>query len=381
MCGRYASTRGRQELVDFFGVDGDEADDLEPDYNVAPTKPVPVILTRRSGSDAASGVGGEGRAARGASEEWTRPANAGGSDAASGVGGEGRAVRGASEEWTRPANAGGSDAASGVSGEWMRPPNAGGTGAASGVSGERSRPAGVSGGHMGSGVRDDERSARRASEGRTSAEYAGGGREVGATEGEEPAGRDLRELHIARWGLVPFWAKDVSIGARMINARVETAHEKPAFRRSFSLHRCVVPADGYYEWQVTGDGVKQPHFIRPADGGILVMAGLYAVWRSPDAPGGRLLSCTILTTEATDDLGRIHDRMPMLVEPDRFDAWLDPALTDPDEVRSLLVPAAEGRLESYPVSTAVNKVANNGPELVRPLPRMGTSSVSPLTLF
>ncbi|MFB9832131.1 SOS response-associated peptidase [Actinoallomurus acaciae] len=200
--------------------------------------------------------------------------------------------------------------------------------------------------------------------------------------GEEWArAENVRELNIARWGLVPFWAKDVSIGARLINARVETAHEKPAFRRAFALHRCIVPADGYYEWQAAGGGSKQPHFIRPADGGVLAMAGLYAVWRSPDAAGGRLLSCTILTTEATDDVGRIHDRMPMLVEPERFAAWLDPDLTDPEEVRSLLVPAAEGRLESYPVSTAVNKVANNGPELVRPLPQMGTSSVSPLTLF
>ncbi|MGH3382027.1 MAG: SOS response-associated peptidase [Actinoallomurus sp.] len=266
MCGRYASTRGRQELMDFFGIDGDEGDELEPDFNVAPTKPVPVVLTRRSGDDAASGAEDAGRAARTAGEERARS-------------------------------------------------------------------------------------------------------------------EDVRELHVARWGLVPFWAKDVSIGARLINARVETAHEKPAFRRSFALHRCLVPADGYYEWQTTEEGRKQPHFIRPVGGGLLPMAGLYAVWRSPEAPDGRLLSCTVITTEATDDVGRIHDRMPMLVEPERFAAWLDPALTHPDEVRSLLVPAAEGRLESYPVSTAVNKVTNNGPELVAPAPRMGISSPDPLTLF
>jgi putative SOS response-associated peptidase YedK len=238
MCGRYASTRGRQELIDFFGIDVDEADELEPDFNVAPTKPVPIVLTR-----------------------------------------------------------------------------------------------------------------------------------------------DVRELHVARWGLVPFWAKDASIGARMINARVETAHEKPAFRRAFALHRCLVPADGYYEWETTEDGVKQPHFIRPADGSVLPMAGLYEVWRSPEVPGGRLLSCTVITTEATDDVGRIHDRMPMLVEPERFAAWLDPALTHPDEVRSLLVPAAQGRLKSHPVSAAVNKVTNNGPELVTPAPQVGISSPAPLTLF
>jgi putative SOS response-associated peptidase YedK len=295
MCGRYASTRGRQELIDFFGIDGDEADELEPDFNVAPTKPVPIVLTRRRGSTAASGVGGEGRAARVASEERTRPDDVRGGTAASGVGGEVGAARVAGEERTRP--------------------------------------------------------------------------------------DDVRELHVARWGLVPFWAKDLSIGARLINARVETAHEKPAFRRAFALHRCLVPADGYYEWQTTEDGGKQPHFIRPADGGVLAMAGLYEVWRSPDAAGGRLLSCTVITTEATDDVGRIHDRMPMLVEPDRFGAWLDPALTDPDEVRSLLVPAAAGRLESHAVSTAVNKVTNNGPELVKPAPQVGISSSAPPTLF
>jgi putative SOS response-associated peptidase YedK len=111
------------------------------------------------------------------------------------------------------------------------------------------------------------------------------------------------------------------------------------------------------------------------------MAGLYEVWRSSQAPGGRLLTCTVITTEATDDVGRIHDRMPMLVEPEWFGAWLDPALTQPDEVRSLLVPAAQGRLESHPVSTAVNKVINNGPELVKPAPQVGISSPVPRTLF
>ena len=106
-----------------------------------------------------------------------------------------------------------------------------------------------------------------------------------------------------------------------------------------------------------------------------------AVWRSAEAPEGRLLSFTVITTEATDDVGRIHDRMPMLVEPETFGAWLDPALTDPDEVRSLLRPAAAGRLESFPVSTAVNKVANNGPELVVPAPQVGISPPALLTLF
>lgn len=253
MCGRYASTRARQELIDAFGVEWDADEELEPDYNVAPTKPVPVILTR-----------------------------------------------------------------------------------------------------------------------------------------------EVRELRVARWGLVPHWAKDLSIGARLINARVETAREKPAFRRAFAKRRCLLPADGYYEWLTTDGGAKQPYFIHPADGGMLAMAGLYEFWSLPGG-GGRLLSATILTTssgeptgarsgarpsnEATDDVGRIHDRMPMLVEPDRFEAWLDPALTGADQARALLVPAAVGSLRCHPVSTAVNRVINNGPELVKPVPQMGIPSETPLTLF
>jgi putative SOS response-associated peptidase YedK len=236
MCGRYASTRGRQELIDLFDIDQAEIGEIEPDYNVAPTKPVPVILSR-----------------------------------------------------------------------------------------------------------------------------------------------DVRELHLARWGLVPFWAKDPSIGARMINARLETAHEKPAFRRAFAKRRCLVPADGYYEWETLEGGTKQPHFIRPADGGVLAMAGLYEIWR-PNSDE-TLLTCTVITTEATDDVGRIHERMPMLVEPGRFGAWLDPALTGPEEVRSLLIPAAAGSLVSHAVSTAVNKVRNNGPELVKALPEMGSSLDTSPTLF
>ena len=201
--------------------------------------------------------------------------------------------------------------------------------------------------------------------------------------------------HVARWGLVPSWAKDLSIGARMINARAETVHEKPAFRRAFVRRRCLLPADGYYEWYAREDGGKQPFFIRPSDGSMLAMAGLYELWR-PHREVGRdglvgsdaeapeeewVLTCTVITTEATDDVGRIHERMPMLVEPERFGAWLDPALTGPDEIRSLLVPAAAGEAGGHPVSTSVNKVRNNGPELVKPLPDMGISSSETPTLF
>ncbi len=187
-------------------------------------------------------------------------------------------------------------------------------------------------------------------------------------------GASERQLRSVRWGLVPFWAKDPSIGNKMINARMETVHEKPAYRRPFASRRCLLPADGYFEWYATeqktkaGKPVKQPFFIHPADGGVLAMAGLYEVWRDKtrddDDPQRFLWSCTVITTSAEDSVGHIHDRMPLMVERDRWASWLDPAVDDPDTLKQLLVPAAPGRLEAYPVSTAVNSVRNNGPELL-----------------
>jgi putative SOS response-associated peptidase YedK len=187
-----------------------------------------------------------------------------------------------------------------------------------------------------------------------------------------------RQLRVLRWGLVPFWAKDPSIGNRMINARMETVTEKPAFKQAFAKRRCLLPADGYYEWYETdqrtkaGKPVKQPFFIHPSDGSVMAMAGLYEIWRDPtrdeDDPQRFRWSCTVLTTTAEDALGHIHDRMPLLVEPERYAAWLDPGQADPELLRSLLVPAAPGRLEAYQVSTSVNNVRNNGPELLEPLP-------------
>src|SRR6516162_7399047 len=227
MCGRYASARKRQDLLEEFRIERDRVvDDLEPDYNVAPTKPVYAVLTR----------------------------------------------------------------------------------------GERGSAAGT-----------------------------------GAAGGQ--ANDVARELRVLRWGLVPSWAKDPSIGSRMINARMETVAEKPAFRRAFARRRCLLPADGYYEWYASkqdGKTVKQPFFIHPKDGGVLAMAGLYEFWRPKDAgpedPDAWLTTSTFLTTNAEDALGRIHDRMPLLVEPARYAEWLDPDVDDPDRLRSLLVPAAPGRL-------------------------------------
>jgi len=200
-----------------------------------------------------------------------------------------------------------------------------------------------------------------------------------------------RRLATVRWGLVPSWAKEPSIGSRLINARVETLSDKPAFRRAFARRRCLLPADGYYEWYATellgprGKPVKQPFFITPADGAVLAMAGLYEVWRNRAVPDDHvdafLWSACVITTSAEDALGHIHDRMPMLVEPAGYDAWLDATMTSAESLRDVLVPAAPGRLRAYPVSTAVNNVRSNGPELVAPLGAEGEPEPEPEPLF
>jgi putative SOS response-associated peptidase YedK len=199
-----------------------------------------------------------------------------------------------------------------------------------------------------------------------------------AAPDEAAASGVARELRVVRWGLVPFWAKDPKIGSRLINARAETVASKPAFRHAFKRNRCLLPADGYYEWQRPDGssqdepggkgGVKQPYFITRGDGGPLAFAGLYELWRDAALPDDHerawLWTATIITTSAPDELGQIHDRMPMVIEPDRWADWLDPAASDPADLAALLAPAASGGLISYPVSTAVNSVRNNGPELL-----------------
>jgi putative SOS response-associated peptidase YedK len=194
--------------------------------------------------------------------------------------------------------------------------------------------------------------------------------------GEEAGGveRQLRALH---WGLVPSWAKDPSLGNRLINARLETAAEKPSFRKAFATRRCILPASGYYEWQeraaqeAGGKAAKQPFYIHRPDAGTLAMAGLYELWRDPkhdpDEPGAWLWSATVLTTDATDELGRIHDRAPLIVPASAYDVWLAPQPGDADELRSLLIPATVG-MQADPVSTAVNNVRNQGPDLIKPIP-------------
>lgn len=200
-------------------------------------------------------------------------------------------------------------------------------------------------------------------------------------ETADAAGPDVstpaqRELTVAKWGLIPSWAKDPKIGNRMINARSETLAEKPSFKRAFAKRRTLVPADGYYEWYAGSDDgpkdakgkpKKQPFFIRPKDGSVMAMAGLHEFWKDPETDEW-VISFTIITTTAEDSLGHIHDRMPLMVARDAWDDWLDPAPRPTDELLSLLTPAAPGLLDAYPVSLAVNNVRNNGPELIDPIP-------------
>ena len=191
-------------------------------------------------------------------------------------------------------------------------------------------------------------------------------------------GHHPRRLDIARWGLVPSWAKDPSIGNRMINARAETVAEKPSYKRALASRRCLLPADGFYEWQAQAPAAagkkpaKQPYFLHPADGTGLAMAGLYEWWRDKEVeddedPRAWLLSTTIVTTSARDEVGRIHDRMPVAVLPEQRDAWLDSDTLGQDVLAELLAPARPGFWDIYPVSTAVNSVRNQGPQLLEPV--------------
>jgi putative SOS response-associated peptidase YedK len=184
-----------------------------------------------------------------------------------------------------------------------------------------------------------------------------------SSKDDRPGGR---EVLLAQWGLVPSWAKDPKIGSRMINARSETVAEKPAFAKAFAQRRAVVPADGYYEW-FAGTAGKQPFFIAPKDRGTLAMAGLFEFWKAnADAPW--LITFTVITTTASDDLGHIHDRTPMMLVDDQIDAWLDPTPRPTEHLLGIMTPAVPGRLDAWPVSTEVNNHRNNGAQLVEPIP-------------
>lgn len=174
-----------------------------------------------------------------------------------------------------------------------------------------------------------------------------------------------RRQALLRWGLLPFWAKDKKIAYRMFNARAETAHGLPAFRAAFRDRRCLVPASGYFEWQPV-DGGKQPWHICRADGRPLALAGLWEHWED-DSSGEVIESCAILTTTSAGAMSNIHDRMPVILEPEDFQTWLDPEVRQPDRLRPLLQPAAPGVLELFPVSSYVNKAGNEGERCVEPI--------------
>ena len=182
----------------------------------------------------------------------------------------------------------------------------------------------------------------------------------------------LRRLDTFHWGLVPFWAKDPSTGNKMINARVESIAGKSAYRRSFQKRRCIIPADGFYEWKkVPGQKAKQPYFIHRVDGEPMAFAGLWEIWRPPEdteRTSDPLRSCTIITGKPNEKIAEIHDRMPVMLPPSAWDAWLDRDNGDLEALGKLLVPVPASLLDLHPVSRAVNNVQDNGPELIDAVP-------------
>ncbi len=235
------------------------------------------------------------------------------------------------------------------------------------------------------------------------------GRTVYTVLGPPPRGRDRdetgpRSLHTMRWGLVPSWAKDRNVGYRMINARSETIADKPAFRTAFRRRRCLLPADAYYEWQLIGkDGTpeastspvtdaqhkkrkarsdKKPYSIHYGHDEPLAMAGIFERWRDPEIddsdPSAWLWSCAVITTEAAPELAHIHERMPVVVPAEDWAAWLDPS-TELDELSRLMDDTPVSRLAVDAVSTDVNSIKNNRPDLLEPCPEPETGA--PETLF
>ena len=178
-----------------------------------------------------------------------------------------------------------------------------------------------------------------------------------------PEGR--RSGSLLRWGLVPHWARDAAIGNRMINARMETAGEKPAFRDALRRRRCVMPADGFYEWAPAAQG-RQPHYIHRRDRALFGIAGLWERWHTPE--GGTLESCTVLTRPAESPVSELHDRMPVIVDDEMLLHWLDPEQQDAGEVLALISAPAPAPLDAHPVSDKVNQPAWNVPECLLPVP-------------
>ena len=178
---------------------------------------------------------------------------------------------------------------------------------------------------------------------------------------------DGRELAVVRWGLIPHWADDPAIGNRLINARAESVATKPSFRDSFRRRRCLVVADGFYEWQRQARGPKQPYAIREKDHALFGFAGLWSVWRDPE--GRPVETCTIITTDANPLVEPIHNRMPVIVRPEDYDRWLDPESDFKSAEAVLSRPLPADRMVAYRISTKVNNVRNEGPDLIAPADR------------
>ena len=181
----------------------------------------------------------------------------------------------------------------------------------------------------------------------------------------EPAPGEPRRLDLLKWGLIPYWAKEASIGNRMINARSESVAEKPAYRWSFKKKRCLIPSDGFYEWKKEGK-LKQPYLIHRKDGKPFAFAGLWSSWKSPDQERP-IETFTILTTDANDLLRPLHDRMPVILDPENFDLWLDPKIEDAAKLQPLMAPHAVDGFEAFPVSRAVNSPAHDAEDCIAPL--------------
>ena len=176
-----------------------------------------------------------------------------------------------------------------------------------------------------------------------------------------------REMSLLRWGLVPFWAKDLKMGARMINARGETVAEKPAFRSAFKKRRCLVVADGFYEWKKEADG-KQPYYITRADEQPFCMAGLWESWRDKtNEDAAPVQTCTVITTNANELMSSLHDRMPVILDADKQDFWLDPSFSERKPLEEALIPYPSDEMKFVRVSKVVNKATNEVPECVVPI--------------
>ena len=317
MCGRYASFRSAQDLADAFDVDQitDAAAAVAAGYNIAPTDPVRVVLERTDRGGAATGTGGRAHATNGAAENSRTPDT---SDA--------RKASGTHET--------------------------GGTREARGTHE-------TTGTHEASGHTDhDDASAHRSRAGSDTTS----------------AGALVRAMHVARWGLIPGWAKDPRMGARMINARSESVADKPAFAKPFAQRRCIVVADGYYEWHTEtspsgGKPVKTPFYIHPSDGSPIAFAGLYSWWanptKEPGDPDRWVLSTTIITQAARDGLEDIHDREPAVLDHEVISPWLDRGTTPNTALEILDHPSPA--LSWHEVDRAVGSVRNQGPHLIEPV--------------